>query len=111
LPYHQRQEQTKTVIISSKKAKSLNFFSEKGAALILGVCFVCEGFPVGKNFILYRYVFILHSQSDFFSLINTASINQKLLHSLGQIRKHDRFTPRGVVYAMFRRELNSILQA
>ena len=79
--------------------------------LFLWFALCAKGFPVGKNFILYRYVFILHSQSDFFSLINTASINQKLFHSLGQIRKHDRFTPRGVVYAMFRRELNSILQA
>ena len=56
----------------------------------------------------FSFRFFATNTASSSSLINTTYINHFFLHRLGQRRKRDRFTSRRVVYAMFRRELNSI---
>lgn len=56
-------------------------------------------------------VFFPHKKHRDFFLINTTYINHNFFHSLGRSRKYDLFTPRRVVYVVFRRKLNSISQA
>lgn len=65
-----------------------------------------KGFPVANDFCIF---FPYKKNRDFF-LINTTYINHNFFHSLGRSRKYDLFTPRRVVYVVFRRKLNSISQ-